>query len=139
MLGLRKSGGRFLDKSVLFSCFPSTIALIRLPDDTICPSQGCSMRCAAQYKLQIHQYAITQIQMRQYANTQTHRYTNMQNKIPSADLRGTVCNARHNKAPNTNCIVLQYDTSEVCNLQCAAHCTVQNRKRQPTLEAHWPV
>ena len=101
MLGLRKSGGRFLDKSVLFSCFPSTIALIRLPDDTICPSQGCSMRCAAQYKLQIHQYAITQIQMRQYANTQTNRYTNMQNKIPSADLRGTVCNARHNKAPNT--------------------------------------
>ena len=42
MLGLRKSGGRFLDKSVLFSCFPSTIAPIRLPNDTICPSQDCN-------------------------------------------------------------------------------------------------
>ena len=44
MLGLRKSGGRFLDKSVLFSCFPSAIALIRLPNDTICPSQDCSVQ-----------------------------------------------------------------------------------------------
>ena len=52
MLGLRKSGGRFLDKSVLFSCFPSTIAPIRLPNDTICPSQDCSVQRTATYTMQ---------------------------------------------------------------------------------------
>ena len=81
-------------------------------------------------------YTNTQLHKYRCDNTQIHKHTDIQIckikfHLPISEVQSVM----HGIIK----LQIQSDTSEVCNLQCAAQCTVQNRKRQPTLEAHWPV